>query len=141
MATKVVDARAPEKAALPKMQAVIHVNYTDPDTENVYGGDFTIRRLPLDLIRKVALRRAELNGGIPEKSLAEDVVYLNAMLAHLEQAIVKAPDWWKPTEFYSTDIIVEVYSEVMKFENSFRRSLPGQESRAEEDSASQPSDG
>jgi hypothetical protein len=47
---------------------------------------------------------------------------LNAMVAHLELAIVNAPTWWKLEEITDLNLISKVFSEVSSFETSFLRS-------------------
>ena len=124
MATKIVDLRASGQKSdkdLPKNTTVLHVDYTDPDTEMTYGGDFTVKRLNMADIRQVAIRKAQLNGGIAPDLIEPGMSYFNSMLAHLEVALVQTPEWWKPDEFYNADVINDVYQEVMSFEDSFRR--------------------
>ena len=122
MATKIVDVKKSnaEHAKLPNTQTVLHVEHTDEDTGLIVAGEFTIKRLNLGDMRQVGLRRAQLNGGMSEDALDEIVVSLNAMLAHLEGAIVKAPEWWQPDNFYSGDLVALVYGEVLNFEATFR---------------------
>jgi len=133
--TKVVDVRKADVVRLPPTQKTFHITYTDPDSGHIYGGDFTVRRLTLESIRRLAIRRAELNGGMPEKAIDDSVLYINTMLAHLEQAIVKAPEWWQPSEFYSAAVIQEVYAEVMQFEDSFRKAIRKETSGVETSSS------
>ena len=102
-----------------------NIRYTDP-TGRDYAGDFTVRRLNMGAIRKMAIRKSQLNGGEPDSALDETIVQLNSMLAHLEVALVQAPEWWNPDSFYSGDVIVEVYKEVMSFEDTFRKPSGGE---------------
>jgi len=135
MTTKIVDVTKQQKGKeLPNTFKVIHVEYVNPDTGKTYGDDFTIKRLNIGDIRKVAIRRAELNGALPEDSLDVNVKYMNAMIAHLERAIVKSPEWWTPEEFYDGSILQEVYEEVMSFEESFREAARKRTSGATRDS-------
>ncbi len=121
MAAKIVDVRDSEEAKdLPSTKKVIHVEYVDPETGRSYGGEFTIQRLNLGDMRRVAIRRAELAGGMPVESLDENTQFMNAMSAHLEFAIIKSPEWWNPDVLFDGSVIVDVYEEVTRFEQSFR---------------------
>ena len=57
------------------------------------------------------------------------------MLSHLKFAIVKAPDWWKPEDFYTMELVDLVYEKVMEFEYSFRRPMGERPEGAPVDSA------
>lgn len=124
MATKIVDLRASGQKSdkdLPKNTTVFHVEYTDPDSGMTYGGDFTVKRLNLAEVRQVAIKKAQLNGGVADDLIDSGISYLNSMSAHLAVALTKTPEWWKPDEFFGADLINDVYQEVMSFEDSFRR--------------------
>lgn len=138
MPAKIVDVTKSSEAGkdLPATQCVKHVEYEDPENGRRHSGEFVIRRLNLGLMRQVSVRKAELNGGMPHDSLDPATRQLNSLLAHLEFAILKAPEWWKPEEFYSGDLIAQVYEEVMNFEDSFRRPVPKQPQGAEGDRSS-----
>ena len=128
MATKIVDVKTGVNGAkleLPPMHKVVHVEYTDPETELLYAGDFTIKRLTLGELRQAAIRRAQLNGGIPEEAIEENIRFLNAVLSKLEFNIVSSPEWWNPDAFFSGRVIFDLYDEVTKFEDSFRRPARG----------------
>jgi hypothetical protein len=126
MATKIVDVthgKDGKKLELPPSHKVVHIEYTDPDSGMIYGGEFTIKRLNIGDLRKAAINRTQLNGGVKEELLDENVKFMNMMMSHLSVAIVKAPDWWKPEEFYNGRVIFEVYEEVARFEDSFRSAV------------------
>jgi hypothetical protein len=137
MATKIVDVRKDrdEASALPATSKVFHVTWEDPETRQTYGGDFTVRRMTIGDMRRIGIRKAEMNGGQSTEALDKSIGYVNAMLAHLEVALVKRPEWWKPDNFYSADLIAQVYEEVMKFEDSFRVLVPEKGTSAAEASA------
>lgn len=136
MTTKIVDARKPDETAgnLPPSQKAIHVTYTDDESGNTFGGAFVIRRMNIGQMSQMAVTKAEMNGGMPDDSIEPAMRHLNTIRAHLRHAIVKAPEWWKPDEFYSGDILMEVYEEVMNFEESFRKPSQGHSARAEKTS-------
>lgn len=121
MATKIVDVTGKqEHSDLPATQKVIHVEYTDPESGLKYAGPFTIQRLNVGQMRQMAITKAQLNGGMAEDAIDQNIRYINQVMAHLQHAIIKAPDWWRPDDFYSGDILIEVYEEVMNFEDTFR---------------------
>lgn len=119
---RVIDVRksAPAAATLPPTQTIIHMEWTD-DAGLTLAGYFTVERLNIGKLRAVALREAQLNGGMKAEALGNGPAQLNAMLAHFEQALIDHPKWWKPDEFYDTDPIYALFEEVMRFEGTFRR--------------------
>jgi hypothetical protein len=128
MATKIVDVRKgmDEKLSMPSTTKTFHVEYKDPENGRVYGGEFTVKRLNMGDIRQVAIKKAQLNGGVKEENLDTSIRFINAMLAHLEFALIKFPDWWQPDTFYSADVISDIYEEVISFETSFREPVQKQ---------------
>lgn len=114
-----------EKKELPPMHHAFYLEMKDPDSDRMLTGTFMARRLNVAQIRQLALIKAELNGGHAEGVLDRSVALLNHMLAHLRVALVSAPDWWKPDEFWSGDVITHVFDEVMSFEDRFRETPPG----------------
>lgn len=122
METKVVDVRkgSGDKKDLPAPKKVVNIEYRDQETGRTYAGDFTFKRLNLGDIRQMAVRRAQLNGGLAEETLDRVTRIMNSMLAHLEFGIDKAPDWWQPDSFYTGDVVVKVFEAFMEFQDSFR---------------------
>jgi hypothetical protein len=41
------------------------------------------------------------------------------MIAHLEQSLVRKPNWWNLDEISEVDLLIEVFKQVAAFENSF----------------------
>ena len=133
MATRIVDVR--EKAEkLPPTTKVVNVTYTDPESGLSQSGEFTIKRLNLGDIRQVAIRKAQLCGGLSEGAIDSKIAYFNQMLAHLEFALYDTPKWWRPEEFFDGEVVVDVYEEVMRFEESFRVSVGAQSPENKADS-------
>lgn len=139
MPTKIVDVKTgvDKRKALPPGHKAFHVEHIDKESGLPQAGTFVVKRLNLGEIRQVAIRKAQLNGGLPEDSLSTNIVYMNGMLAHLELALTEVPEWWKPLEMFSGDIITDVYEEVMNFEDSFRGPTQQQPQGSEGDSAGQ----
>jgi hypothetical protein len=124
MSAKIVDVRGGSNGqgpVLPPPRKTIHMEYTDQESKLLYAGDFTVKRLTLGDMRRVAIKRAELSGGVKADALDMNTQAMNTMLAHLEVAIEKAPEWWKPSDFYTADPIADLYEKVIDFEDSFRR--------------------
>lgn len=46
------------------------------------------------------------------------------MISYLSCTLSKSPAWWKPTEFYDTGVIGEVYEEVTSYANKFLGKKP-----------------
>jgi len=133
--TKVVDvSKTEEYQNLPPTQRAYHFSYTDSESGLDYSGVFVFRRLNVGDMRGVAVRTAELNGGMPQQSLDRHIAVLNEWLASLEHAIVKAPEWWKPNDFYTADIIGQVYAKFEEFEATFRGAVRGRPSAPAQDS-------
>jgi len=139
MTVKIVDARTGKvnKEELPPNMKLVNFSYTD-ENGAIYGGDFVFKRLTIGDIRRMAVRRAQLNGSFPENVIDEDVAYMNIMLGHLEVATVKAPDWWKPDDLYDPQIVLNLYKEVLAFEASFRRALQKRPAAAPQSGEEQP---
>lgn len=134
MPTKIVDvSKGVEEKRLPLTQKVVAVEWTDDETGQKRVGEFTLKRMNLGDLRKAAIRRAQLNGGLPEAAIDEDTRFMNMMLANLEMTIVQSPDWWKPEEFYNGRVIYDLYNEVISFEATFRSALRGGTSGAQGD--------
>jgi hypothetical protein len=91
-------------------------------TGEVLEGTFTVKRLTVGDTTRVAVRVAQLGGGY---AVSDTAHMLNSMIAHLEVALVEKPSWFKADELYEMDIIAAVYSEVGKFEDSFRHPVEG----------------
>ena len=90
-----------------------------------FQGAFTAKKLSIRDISQLGVRKTQLNQGLhyDPKAPGQGVDYvtdeLNAMIAHLELAIVSAPAWWNLEEMTDLSILSEVYQEVISFENSF----------------------
>lgn len=136
--TKVVSINNPQKGPqMPAKTATLHVEYRDPMNGLLYAGDFVVKHLNLREIGQVGIARARMNGGLDLSAIDPRIDSLHSMLAHLQTAIVKAPEWWKPEELYTADLAEEVYKKVLDFETSFRRPMGEGSEAAQGNSAGQ----
>lgn len=93
----------------------------------VYEGQFTVRKLSLRDITMLGVRKVQLNGGYhydernPGQGIEEHVDSMNAMVAHLELALVQQPVWFNLAELYDAELLAKLYFQVMDFENNFFR--------------------
>lgn len=90
-----------------------------------YEGKFVSRKLSIRDIAALGVRKSQLNGGMhhdaenPGYGVDEQTDEFNNMVAHLEIAIVEAPDWWDLNEITDVSLLATVYKEVIEFENKF----------------------
>jgi hypothetical protein len=90
-----------------------------------YVGTFTSKKLTIRDITQLGVRRTQLCGGLtfspetPGHGIDADTYNLNSMVAHLELAVVDAPDWWDFDKITDLTVMSEVYKEVVSFENNF----------------------
>lgn len=90
-----------------------------------YTGTFTTKKLSISDLAQIGVRKVQLNGGLhydpdnPGKGIDFATDELNSMLAHMGLAVTAAPDWWNMDEITDLTVILEVYKEVISFENTF----------------------
>lgn len=106
------------------------------DDGNIVEGTFTAKRLSIKDRSQMGLRKSQLSGGMycvrddngnpTGQGLDDDTDYLNAMLAHLEVALIQKPTWWKLDDIVDIGILREVYGKVAAFEASFFRRADGE---------------
>jgi hypothetical protein len=102
------------------------------DDDNVeHMGTFTCKRLSVMDRSKLAVRRSQLSGGMycvrddegnpTGQGIDPGADYINTMIAHLEQALVQKPIWFKFEDLTDMDLITEIYEKVIEFEMTFFR--------------------
>lgn len=90
-----------------------------------YKGAFTIRKLTINDLSAVGVRKIQLNGGFhydpdrPGQGVDPSTNELNSVIAHLEHAVVESPDWWDLDEIADMRVVNAVYREVLDFEATF----------------------
>lgn len=98
-------------------------------------GQFSCRKQAILDFSKIQRRKSELcggaycvrddNGNATGQGIDEETEYINHVIAVLETMLVTWPQWWDLSVLDDFALLTAVYSEVQKFENSFRR-RPGQ---------------
>lgn len=109
-----------------KKRHIFEINHTSVDDDATYRGTFTCKRLSIRGYAQVQVTKTRLNGGMhfvpnePGIGVDENTDNLNGMLAQLEVALIDTPDWWNLDDISDMELVGMVFSEVVKFENSFR---------------------
>lgn len=110
------------------LQDTFDIDYRSEINDEIYVGQFTIRKLSIKDHGRLGTRRSQLNGGMyydeenPGVGIDEETHMTNNMVAHFEVAIVQAPTWWNLDEIYDPGLLTEVFKHIVEFENSFFRS-------------------
>lgn len=109
-----------------KYTGTFHIDFYSEVDEVRYQGDFTVKKLNINQISAMGVRKAQLNGGMyfdpdrPGQGVDLITDEFNSIIAHLELSIIKAPKWWDFTSITDSEILSVVFEEVTKFESSFR---------------------
>lgn len=98
----------------------------------LYEGTFTAKRVNLGDIGQIAVMKSRLNA---ELVIHRNLDLMHEMLAYLTYALVKAPDWWNPAEFYDAQLLSSVYNYVRSWEDSFRLTVDKRRGAAAKDSS------
>ena len=106
---------------LPPMEFTFDLNKKGSDTQKVYTGSFTYRRLSIGNQGKAGVLKAQLNGDLA--NVGQDVDQLHEMISWLRFGIVDYPEWWRESNFgidlYDGNIVKEIYSLVSDFEKKW----------------------
>jgi len=112
-----------------------NLDFTSEEDDEVYKGQFTSRKLSIMDHSKVQRRRNELNGGhhcvtdddgnFTGVGMDPETDYFHYMIAVLEVCLIQKPSWWDFDTLYDRSVVMKVFSEVMTFENSFRKRRRG----------------
>lgn len=84
-------------------------------------GEFTVKRLNLGELGRVGVMRAQLNSSVAEEAISVVTHNLHEWIAYCTYAVVKAPEWFKPTEMFDATALSRVYQEARAFNASFRK--------------------
>lgn len=122
-----------------KKTKTFQIDYISEIDDKHYTGQFTTRKLSVMDSSKISVKKSQLSGGMycvrddngnpTGQGLDEDTDTFNYMLAMLDVCLIQKPEWWKLQansaidENYIGDqgLISKVFSEVVSFENSFRK--------------------
>jgi hypothetical protein len=115
-----------------KIKGKLHtfkINHKSDNGED-YEGTFACRKQSIIDHSKISRRKSELSGGMytvkdedgnpTGQGIDEETETINHIIATLEQVLVQKPDWWDLTVLDDYKLITSVFSEVQKFEASFR---------------------
>lgn len=131
------------------MLAKNHTFMIDIDSdvdERSYRGNFTCKRLSVMDRTKINIRKSQLCGGMycvrdengkpTGMGIDTDAEFFNYCLAFLESALLVFPEWWNTNEISDDAVVMAVFKEAFKFENSFRnRGLKDQDNGSNKDSS------
>jgi hypothetical protein len=105
---------------LPPMEKEIDLDTEGKMTKRQYKGQFILQIPNTKMRAKAAIKKAELNGGIKEEFLDQDVVNFHFMVAYLSAIIKEAPKWWRESEngyaLHDANVVEELYSMGQDFE-------------------------
>lgn len=116
------------KRGLSARQKQLHtftIEFNSDVDERTYHGVFTCKKLSISDIAALGVRKTQLNGGMhhnpnmPGTGVDIETDHINAMIAHLDIALVSWPDWWNLDEICDGELLSMVFEEVVKHENSF----------------------
>ena len=112
-------------------QHTFSINYTSEDTGDTFSGQFTSKRQSILDKTRIQRRKSELAGGMycvrddkgqpTGQGIDEDTEWFNFAVAILEVTLIAKPTWWDFENLADEGVVLKVYEEVMKHENSFRR--------------------
>jgi len=108
-----------------------NIDYTSKmESGKNYQGSFTSKKLSILDQTKISRRKSELCGGMytvrdddgkpTGQGIDEVSEWTSNMIAILEVAIISSPPWWDLKELVDDQLMMDVFKEVMEFENSFR---------------------
>ena len=119
-------------STLPAMEHSFSINTEGTDTKQRFTGNFTYKRPNIRLKSDISKMTARLNEDL--QNLDEDVAFLHFVLSTLRYTLTNMPDWWKEADYgmdlYDTNVILDIYKAVRKFETSYFEELYGQQDKA-----------
>lgn len=125
-----IDPNSREMTAVPvSRRHQFFIKHTLP-TGEVLEGQFTSKKLSIKEMASVSVRKSQLNGGYyhdeenPGQGIDADTDWTHQMIAHLEHALIQAPVWFNMDDIWDVDLLIKVFGEVAKFENTFASPQP-----------------
>lgn len=113
-----------------KNQLTFTVSHKDPETGELYEGQFTTKRLSIGDRGRLGVRKAQLcsgmhcvrddNGAATGQGIDEQTDQLNGMIAHLEIALIQKPTWFDLNQITDVTLVEAVYNRVVEHELSFK---------------------
>jgi len=114
------------KFTMPEMEKSFEVSVVGEATGELYKGKFTYKKPNLGKIRQIRCTKAALNEDF--KNLDEEQLFMNEMLSWLSHTLLEHPTWWVNSgwDLYDYNVVVEIWSEVLIFEKSFKGKIEKQ---------------
>lgn len=98
-------------------EKVINFDHKTKDDKR-FNGTFVVKRVSIMDNARISKTKSFLLGGLPPMTRADD--YQAEVIAHLQNVVMEAPEWWDLENLYSFEIADALYKEVKAFEDSFR---------------------
>lgn len=120
--------------SMPETEGSFELDVRGDTTNQPFRGTFRCKILTRKDRASVAKHRAFLNGPL-EGQLDLGTLTYHYMVAYLRFALTEYPKFWEESDLgydlYDTNVVEEVYKQVMKFEEDWMREVWGEE-RVEE---------
>jgi hypothetical protein len=88
----------------------------------VYRGRFVNKILSIGDRQAASILAAQFSGGLPLSAVAEDIIDLNAAIAHMSYSLIQKPDWAKDLRTQTdVQLVLELWKEVARHEARFHR--------------------
>lgn len=106
---------------LPSMEHTFTISIKGAETSQVFDGTFTYKRPTIKTKADISKTAARLDEDL--KNLDEDTKFLHYVIANLKHTLIKHPQWWQDSDYgyqlYDMNVVLEVYKECRKFEDSW----------------------
>ena len=93
-----------------------NVTWKNRETGVIKTGTFQAKRPGLGTTGQIAVYKAKLNGGMV---VDQQTNFMHDVMAALHYILVDTPDWWTPAEFFDTKPLMEVWSHVRSWLETF----------------------
>jgi hypothetical protein len=103
------------------------INYQSELDGKDYKGLFSVRKKVISDAAKISVKRLQLNGGYhfdsdnPGVGMDQTTDSMNYVLANLDVLLTQAPPWFDLDSITDFGLVLAVWEEVKKFQNSFRK--------------------
>ena len=105
-------------------------------TKHLYTGEFRTKIMNIKERAQKDKHCAFLDGPNSDK-LSPSVLWLHLMISHLRYSLVSFPEWWSTAdlgyELLDSNVVKEVYEQVMSFEKEWTEAIWGPTEDAEDE--------
>ena len=116
-----------ELKRLPNMEYRFNLQSKGDDSGINWVGDFVYKRPSIGSRSQIEVLHTRMNGDLA--TLDPSVQDINYSLAHLRYTLIEYPEWWRDSDWgvnlYDINIIMEIYSECLKFEREWKEKFHG----------------